>query len=181
MARLIGFVSVLSLVLVSLVGCQQPLVGSAAPDFTGQTANGQTFRLSEHTGTKGVVVFFYEQNNCPMCKTQACAFEKCAQDLAAKNYTVVGVNCGTVEATTAFKKDCGLGFPVVADPDGSIAKRFGVPTRQMDIEGKTQLVAARETFVIDKDGTIIGHCKDAEPADHAKRAMEIIESHWSKP
>lgn len=42
-----------------------PSVGAEAPDFTGTTAVGQSFKLSDLRGKTAVVLFFYPKANTP--------------------------------------------------------------------------------------------------------------------
>ncbi len=162
--------------LVMVVGCNVPLkVGAAAPDFSGMTDEGQTFKLSDHKGKSGVVIYFYPENETPGCITEACRFQDRLGKLREKGYQLVGISCASIDSHKTFKNKYGLKFPLIADEDGKIAQAFGVPMESRIIGGKKTLLVDRQTFIIDKDGKVIQQFKVEDPEEHVRKTLEALE------
>ncbi len=168
-------VAIVGCVVVLATGCQQPLkVGSMAPDFTGMTDEGKSFKLSDLKGKSGVVLYFYPKDETPGCITEACAFRDRLAKLNAKGYTVVGISLDSVDSHKAFKAKYNLPFTLVTD-DGSIARKYGVPLESKNIAGKPTLLIDRQTFIIDKEGKIIEQFKVEDPEEHVRKTITLLE------
>jgi peroxiredoxin Q/BCP len=72
---------------------------------------------------------------------------------------VLGVSMDTLETQTKFAESLTLPFPLLADPDGTAARAYGVAN-----EGG---FASRVTFVIGKDGKIAKVFEGKEALDPA--------------
>ncbi len=92
-----------------------------------------------------VVVLNFWASWCDPCKDEAPELERAQQRLAASgDGTVLGVTFRDLtKDSQRFVKDFGLTYPSIRDVDGELAKEYG--TR-----------ALPETFVIDRDGRIVG-------------------------
>jgi peroxiredoxin Q/BCP len=86
-----------------------------------------------------------------------------------------------------FKKVKNLNFALLADEKGEVAKAFGVPTRAggtfkfKTTDGETHALtrgvsAARWTFVIDKQGTIVVKETKVNPAGDAKAVAAAVDA-----
>ena len=65
---------------------------------------------------------------------------------AGRQAQVLGISTDDLATQKKFAESLKLPFPLLADPDGTVARAYGV------LDGKT---AQRTTFVIDKHGTIV--------------------------
>jgi peroxiredoxin Q/BCP len=161
-------------------------VGAKAPEFESVDDQGQPWKSSDHFGKKVVVIYFYPADLTGGCTKQACGFRDDMGKLTEKGVEVVGVSGDGVDNHQLFKKVHKLSFTLLADEKGSVAKAFGVPTKEggvfptKDLEGKPislkrGVTAERWTFVVDKDGKIAlaGKVKDA--AGDSKRVLEALE------
>ena len=161
-------------------------VGSKAPVFEGTDDQGKAWKSSEHVGKKIVVVYFYPADLTGGCTRQACAFRDDMGKLADKGVEVVGVSGDSVKNHQVFKKVHKLNFTLLADEDGTIAKKFGVPVgkggefKAKDAEGndvvlKRGVTAQRWTFVIGKDGNVIYKNAKVTPAEDSKQILALVE------
>lgn len=139
-------------------------VGSPAPQFQCLDDSGKLWKTEDHYGKKVVVIYFYPAAMTPGCTKQACGFRDDMQQLKSKDVEVVGVSGDEVPGLQLFKKAYNLNFKLLSDPDGSVAKKFGVPVRpggsiEREVDQETHVLkrgvtVARWTFVVDKNGKI---------------------------
>jgi thioredoxin-dependent peroxiredoxin len=121
-----------------------PRVGDQAPDFELEGTDGR-FHLREHLGER-VVLLFYPGDETPVCTKQFCSYRDRADDMSGLDAVVVGVSGQDVASHRDFIDHHGLTVPLLADPDKSVARLYGV-TRPM-------LGTQRATFIIDAAGKI---------------------------
>lgn len=127
-----------------------------APDFTAKAVMAdntiQEICLSTYRG-KNVLLFFYPLDFTFVCPTEIIAFDKKLNAFKERNTEVIGVSVDSEWTHLAWKntdrKDGGIGkinYPLVADLDKSIARKYGVLFNES--------VALRGTFLIDGKGII---------------------------
>lgn len=160
-------------------------VGDKAPAFAARTYADATWESADRFGKKWVVVYFYPGDFTPGCTAQAKAFKEAMDKLADKGVEVVGVSGDSVAMHELFQKAQKLNFTLLADEDGGVDKKFGVPfgagatVEAKDADGKPVEferagTAARWTFVIAKDGTVASKHIKVYPGDDAKKITEFI-------
>jgi peroxiredoxin Q/BCP len=79
---------------------------------------------------------------------------------------VVGVSTDTLDEQEKFTTKEKLKFPLLADEEKTVAKAYGVL-------GKTGR-AARQTFIIDKEGKLRKIYTEVKPANHPKEVVEFV-------
>jgi len=121
--------------------------GDKAPSFSATSWDGSTVKLSDFSGSKNVVLFFYLRDNTSGCIREARSLNDAVDRLTERSAVVIGVSTDGVESHERFAANNALTFPLLADSDGKIAKAYGV----LRETGR----AARATFLIGKDGTIL--------------------------
>lgn len=173
----------------SLVWSAEPAdlkVGDAAPVFQAKDETGADWKSSEHVGKKIIVVYFYPADFTGGCTKQACGFRDDMSKLSAKDVEVVGVSGDSVKTHEQFKKHHNLNFTLLADGDGKVAEKFGVPmtlgekTAKAMSDGKEQSFVRtatinRWTFVIDKQGKIAAKNSTVKAAEDSKAILELVE------
>jgi peroxiredoxin Q/BCP len=161
-------------------------VGDPAPEFEATDDQGKIWKSSDHVGKNVIVVYFYPADLTGGCTKQACGFRDDAQKLTDKGVEVVGVSGDSVSNHQLFKKVHKLNFMLLADEDGGVAKKFGVPLGKgfsittKDLDGnpvvlKHNVTAKRWTFVIGKDGKIIHKDENVKPDKDSKTILALIE------
>ena len=160
-------------------------VGDKAPAFEARDDRDTTWESSARVGKKWLVVYFYPGDFTPGCTAQANAFRDAMTKLTEKGVEVVGVSGDSVKTHELFKKAQKLNFTLLADEEGLLAKKFGVPVgpggkvKTKDAGGNPleitrNVTAARWTFVIDREGKIAYKNTKVLPADDAKKITEFI-------
>jgi len=143
-------------------------VGDPAPDFSLVSSDGEPLRLSQFQGRSEVVLFFYPKDDSPVCTAEACSFRDSFEAFREAGAAVIGVSADSVESHRRFAARHGLPFHLLADPDGSLRARYGVPRT-------LGLIPGRVTYLIDKQG-IIRHifASQFQPARHAAEALRVL-------
>jgi thioredoxin-dependent peroxiredoxin len=163
-----------SLLMLGIVACSGPVkrpdggvgllqIGARAPDLEGRDAGGHDVKLSDVRG-KVAVVYFYPSDGSPGCTTEACAFRDAWKKYDAANVVIFGVSNDTAESHRTFEHDQKLQFPLVADPQGTVASAYGVR--------KSMLGFDRVSFLVDKEGRIARVWSEVDPGVHADEVLE---------
>lgn len=127
----------------------EPLaVGTAAPDFTLRSSDGDEVTLSSLRGQR-VVLAFYPLDWSSGCTNQMEGFTRDYGQFEAQGAKVFGISVDSVHSHRAWKEALGLPFPLLADfhPKGAVAQLYGVYNEE---RGNSR----RATFVIDEQGII---------------------------
>jgi peroxiredoxin len=119
-------------------------VGDAAPDFS-LAGTGGTFALSQFRG-QVVVVVFYPGDNTPVCTRQLNAYNDELAQFADLGAQVLAISGQDVASHEHFSSRHGFGFPLLADTDKCVARKWGVL-------GPLGFLR-RSVFVVDASGKI---------------------------
>jgi len=116
------------------------VVGSSAPGFELKDINGNLWRLFE---LKGRVVFInFWATWCPVCKIEIPYKESLSKKMQGRPFQALGIIYrDSPDVVEEYVKKHGIAVPTLIDPDGEVARRYGVSGIPM-------------TFVVDKDGII---------------------------
>lgn len=147
-------------------------VGDQAPDFELDSDTEGTVRLEDLRGQK-VILYFYPQDMTPGCTTQACDFRDHLHQFGDRGLHVYGVSPDSVDSHAEFRDKFDLNFPLLADPDQEVAKRYGV-WREKTTFGNTYMGLVRSTFVIDEEGRIEEIQDNVQATGHVKRLLRDL-------
>lgn len=144
-----------------------------APDLDVTTSAGERLRLADFRGKKNVVLFFYPGDFTPVCTKEACAFRDSYDSLRGADTEVIGISSDSDESHRKFAAAHRLEYPLVADEDQSLAKRFGATGFLTNLIGRV----SRTTIVIDKNGRVVDVIKSQLSADaHVEGAARALSS-----
>ena len=97
--------------------------GKKAPDFELPSSEGGEVSLKVLAG-KTVVLYFYPKDDTPGCTREACAFRDRRAALKRAGAEVLGVSPDSC-VHEKFRDKYKLNFPLLADPDNAVAKKYG--------------------------------------------------------
>lgn len=120
-----------------------PKVGGPAPAFAALRLKGDGRLALQSLRGKAVVVNFF-QSYCVPCKSEAPALQQAYTQYRRDGVVFVGVDYwDSIAEGRKFVDRHGVTYPVVRDPGGSVADRYGV-------------TGTPETFFVNRRGLLVG-------------------------
>jgi len=148
--------------------------GDRAPDFELATDGGGSVKLSDLRG-KRVVLYFYPKDDTSGCTKQACGFRDTRDEFEERNAIVLGVSPDKVTSHDRFRDKYELNFPLLSDPDHSVAEAYGAWGKKK-MYGREYEGILRTTFVIDEQGTIEKVYEKVKAAENAGEVLRDLSS-----
>jgi cytochrome c biogenesis protein CcmG/thiol:disulfide interchange protein DsbE len=161
------------IILLSVSACKEkaeksslPKLGTPAIDFNFQDLNHQTWSLDKVRGK--VVLLRFWADWCPYCRYEMPIIDKYYRKLNKEGFLVLAVNVKqSAEVTLAFIAQLDITFPIPLDPDGKIARRYGV-------------YAIPTNFLIDREG-IIREILIGEVFREEKPLKDLLKNYFPSP
>jgi thioredoxin-dependent peroxiredoxin len=147
--------------------------GRPAPDFKLESSEGQDVSLHDLRG-KNVVLYFDPKDDTPGCTKEACAFRDTQAKIKKTGAVVLGVSPDSVDSHRRFRDKYRLGFPLLADPDKAVAKRYGAFGEKL-MYGRRLKGIIRSTFVIDGAGVVRKVFPKVRVDGHAEQVLEALQ------
>ncbi|MBK1877518.1 peroxiredoxin [Pelagicoccus mobilis] len=178
----------LSLLIMTLSSSLSALeVGNDIEAFAANDDTGEIWNAADYLGEKNIVVYFYPAAMTGGCTAQACAYRDFSTNLSEEDAVVVGVSGDSVNGLSLFKQAHNLNFPLLSDPNGSLATLFGVPTRaggslEREVGGDIHtlvrgLTTSRWTFIIGKNGKVIYKNDEVKAKEDTATVLEVLKKH----
>jgi peroxiredoxin 2/4 len=126
-----------------------PKIGDSAPDFRAQTTHGE-LTFSEWQKGSWVILFSHPADFTPVCSTELSEFARRSDDFEKRNTKLIGLSVDSIHSHLAWREnlkqilDTDIGYPLIADLDMSVAKKYG-----MVHEGASATATVRAVFLID--------------------------------
>lgn len=128
--------------------------GDKAPEFVLPDESGRETSLSDLLKEGPLILYFYPADFTPGCTKEACAIRDIHDEITGVGLQVVGISPQDGESHTRFREKHGLPFRLLADPEKTVIKMFGV-------DGPLGVGVRRATFLVAQDRKI----QDAVVAD----------------
>ena len=152
-----------------------PGTGSAAPEFTLPSQQGDLVRLKDFRGS-WVVLYFYPKDQTPGCTREAHNFQIDQAKYAERHAIVLGVSVDSVDSHKKFCAKEGLNFKLLADTDGQVSKAYDSLTNLGVVK-----FAERHTFLIDPNGKIAKAYTSVDPARHSAEVLTELDELQRQP
>ncbi len=129
-------------------------LGDEAPNFEADTTEG---RINFHEWKKGAwaVLFSHPKDFTPVCTTELGAVAGLKSEFDRRNTKVIGLSVDPLDSHQKWAQDIGdvtgnaLNFPLIADPDKSIANKY-----DMIHPNASDTATVRSVFVVGPDNKI---------------------------
>jgi len=137
--------------------------GDVAPGFELVSDNGEHVSLADFRKQR-VIVYFYPKADTPGCTKQACAIQDMGPDIRDAGVTVIGISPDSPEKLAKFRAKYGLEFPLLSDPDHTVAAAYGA-WGEKKMYGKTYEGIIRSHAAIDEKGKIAAIKNKVKPLE----------------
>lgn len=146
-----------------------------APEFSSVDQNDATVTLSDYTGVKNVILYFYPKDDTPGCTIEANDFTKYSSEFTDLDTVVIGVSKDSCESHRSFINKFGLKLELLADASGEVCEAYGV-WQEKERNGEKMMGIVRSTFVIDKKGMLAEAQYNIDPNGHAEAMLEVVKN-----
>jgi peroxiredoxin Q/BCP len=150
---------------------QQLKVGDKAPDIALRDQADTVVKLSSLRGRR-VMLYFYPKADTPGCTAQACGLRDILGDIG--DTVVLGISPDPPSKQAKFDQKYGLGFPLLADEDHSVADAYGV-WAEKSMYGKKYMGIVRSAFLIDAKGKLEDVWYKVSPKDTPKNLLAALD------
>ncbi len=129
-------------------------LGDVAPDFTADTTDG-TINFHAWKGNSWAILFSHPKDFTPVCTTELGAVAKLKPEFDKRDVKAIGLSVDPLDDHKRWAGDIkdvtgsALNFPLIADPDRSIATAY-----DMLHPNASATVTVRSVFVIAPDNTV---------------------------
>jgi peroxiredoxin Q/BCP len=137
---------VLAVIAVAGAAAAELKVGDPAPAFEMKGSDGKTYTLDQFKGKSPVVIAWFPKAFTGGCTKECKSLRDNSKALRALKVAYFTASVDSPEENKRFAESLELDYPILSDPDKSVATAYGV----LSARG----FANRWTYYIDKDGTI---------------------------
>lgn len=143
-------------------------VGQAIPEFSLPDQHGKLFNSENLKGKKSFILFFYPKDNTPGCTAEVCSFRDNYEAFTELGAEVVGISSDSKASHNRFSSKHKLPFILLSDLGGKVRKLFKVEGHLLN------LLPGRETYVINKEGTVEMVFNSINASRHMEKALKAL-------
>jgi peroxiredoxin Q/BCP len=139
--------SVFAVMIIAAAAAAELKVGDHAPPFSLAGSDGKTYTLEQFKGKSAVVIAWFPKAFTGGCTKECKSLRENSKALHELNVAYFTASVDTPSENERFAKSLDLDYPILSDPDKTVAREYGV----LKADGK---VTNRWTYYIDKEGKI---------------------------
>ena len=144
-------------------------VGAPAPQFALPVFDDAQRSIALASLRGKVVLIDFWASWCGPCRQSFPLYEALRKELPAQDFTLLAINLDDMaDGPKAFLEEHPVGYTSVADPEGEVAKQFG-------------LIGMPSSFVLDRDGIVRARHTGFKPKDIDELRAEILDLISAKP
>lgn len=112
------------------------------------------------------VYYFYPKDNTPGCTKEGQEFSRLAPEFERNGIRIFGVSMDTPETHRSFREKKNLYHPLISDPQGEFAKRFGI---------RIMLgMCSRDTVIIDPELRVDKIFRGVSPSNSPQEVLDYV-------
>ena len=145
----------------------------AAPVFSTPNQKNEMINLSDFSGNKNVVLYFYPKDDTPGCTIEANQFTELAGEFSKVDTVVLGVSKDSCESHQAIIDKFGLNVDLLADMNGELCDAYDV-WQEKEKNGVKKMGIVRSTFLINKEGVLEDVIYGVTADGHAQEMLNKV-------
>jgi len=149
-------------------------IGKPAPAFELYDQQQHMHSLKDYAG-KWLILYFYPRDSTPGCTIEACKFRDDYSRIRALDAEILGISLDSMESHARFVADRSLPFPLLSDPEGTVADAYGCLFKLGPVK-----LAQRFTVIIDQRGHIARIYHSVDPRTHSTQIIADLLALQSK-
>ncbi len=142
-------------------------IGDKLPRLTLKDQDGENYHFSR-VEDKALVIFFYPKDFTPGCTKEACSFRDHYEEFQDLGAEVIGISTDNENSHKKFATKHQLPFVLLSDKEKRARKAFGVKP------GLMGLLPGRETFIFDKNKSLIHRFNSMGASQHIPEALNSL-------
>ena len=150
--------------------------GQLAPNFKLENQNQEQVSLSDFTGKRNVLIYFYPKAMTPGCTVQAIGLSSISKKLEELNTVVLGISPDNTKRLKKFEEKDNLSVQLLSDEDHHVAELYGV-WGEKKFMGKIYDGIHRISFFIDTEGKIQHVFEGFKTKEHHDLVLNYIEGY----
>ena len=143
-------------------------IGDSAPEFSLYDQSNKLQSLNDYKG-QWLIIYFYPKDDTPGCTRQACNFRDDISKIRELNAQILGISIDDISSHKAFAEKHSLPFPLLADPEGVTANKYGSFFSLWPIK-----FAKRHSFIISPEGEIAKIYRDIDTKTHSQEIISEL-------
>jgi peroxiredoxin Q/BCP len=152
-------------------------LGQRAPRFQlmGIAAGAEARAIaSDEIDGRYIALAFYPEDGSPACTAEACSLQSGMERLDAAGIALVGISPDAPERHAAFARANGLGYPLLSDTDGAVARAYGaIDDGHGNAHGRGGALR-RSTYLIDRERCIAHILVEPNVRHHAAQILDAV-------
>jgi peroxiredoxin Q/BCP len=136
--------------------------------------DGKVHRLSDYKGKRPLVIAWFPKAFTGGCTAECKSLRENGEVLKAFDAAYFTASCDTAETNKKFAESLELDYPILSDPEKSVARAFGVVTDDRPLP-------YRWTFYVGEDGKILHIEKNVKTKTSGKDMAEMLKKLGVKP
>lgn len=121
------------------------------------------------------VLYFYPKDNTPGCTIEAKDFTELQADFKKFDTQIIGVSKDSAKSHCGFQNKQWLSIWLISDTDTTLAQAFEA-WGEKKFMGRTYMWVHRNTYLLDKKGTILYKRENVSASGHAKAVLDYIKN-----
>ncbi|MCU0719358.1 MAG: peroxiredoxin family protein [Pirellula sp.] len=147
---------------------KRPAVGEQAPEYSFQGSDEKSYSSKDMVGKQAVVIAWFPRAFTGGCTKECKSLKESGEMLRKFDVAYFTASTDDVKKNAEFAKSLELDYPILCDPTGENAKKFGVYNTERN-------AAARVTFIMGKDGKVLAVMDKVNAESHGSELVKMLD------
>lgn len=143
-------------------------VGDKFPEFALQSSSGEIYSTANLS--RNTIIYFYPADGTEYCTIQAKGFSIIYDTITDLGLDIVGVSPDDIATHKKFRSDQNIPFHLLYDKGSKVSDELGLLKRAPP----DHLYPLRVTFLIDKNGIILGKWDEIDVQTHSDDVVSFV-------